>query len=217
MPRFRRSERPQRRLLSAAVLWPVLLLFGLAIAYTLYLDHVIRVKFEGKRWALPAYVYAQPLELYMGVRLSAGQFERELRMLDYQPVVGAERSGSYERHGDDVRVTTRPFQFWDSREEPMTVDVHFSGDTVATLAAADGTALPLLRMEPVLIGRIYPAHHEDRILVKLSEVPPLLRQGLLAVEDRHFYSHWGLDPRAIARAINNLSDDLGYRVARGCC
>ena len=199
--RFRRSERPQRRLLSAAVLWPVLLLFGLAVAYTLYLDHVIRVKFEGKRWALPAYVYAQPLELYVGLRLSAGQFERELRMLDYQPVVGTQRSGSYERHGDDVRVTTRPFQFWDNREESMTVDVHFSGDTVATLAAADGTALPLLRMEPVVIGRIYPAHHEDRILVKLSEVPLLLRQGLLAVEDRHFYSHWGLDPRAIARAL----------------
>ena len=164
-PRFNRS---QHRLLSAAVLWPVLLLFGVGIAYTLYLDHVIRVKFEGKRWALPAYVYAQPLELYVGARLSAGQFERELRMLDYQPVIGTERSGSYERHGDDVRVTTRPFQFWDGREKSMTADAHFSGDTIATLTAADGTALPLLRMEPVVMGRIYPAHHEDRILVTQS-------------------------------------------------
>ena len=199
--RSRRSKRSQHRLLSAPVLWAMLALIGVGVTYTLYLDHVIRVKFEGKRWALPAYVYAQPLELYAGARLSAGQFERELRMLDYHPVSGAERPGSYERNGDDVRVTTRAFQFWDSREESLTVDARFSGDMLGALETVGGAAVPILRMEPVVIGRIYPAHHEDRILMKLPQVPVLLRRGLLAVEDRHFYSHWGLDPRAIARAL----------------
>lgn len=199
--RSRRSKRSQRPLLYGLVVWPMLLLFGIGAAYTLYLDHVIRVKFEGKRWALPAYVYAQPLELYVGARLSAGQFERELRMLDYHPMAGAARPGSYERRGDDLQVTTRPFQFWDNREESVTVQAHFSGATLSSLDTVSGAAVPLLRLEPVVIGRIYPAHHEDRILVKLSEVPVPLRKGLLAVEDRHFYSHWGVDPRAIARAL----------------
>jgi penicillin-binding protein 1B len=197
----RRSKRPQRLVLSAKVLWPLLILLGIGVAYTLYLDHIIRVKFEGKRWALPAYVYAQPLELYAGARLSAAQFERELRMLDYRPLAGAASQGSYDRHGDDLRVTTRPFQFWDNREESVTVDARFDGDTLVALTGVDGAAMPLLRMEPVVIGRIYPAHHQDRILVKLPDVPPLLRSGLMAVEDRHFYTHWGLDPRAIARAL----------------
>ena len=136
--RSRRFKHSQFRLFSAPVLWTILALIGVGFAYTLYLDHVIRLKFEGKRWALPAYVYAQPLELYAGARLSAEQFERELRMLDYHPVTGPERPGSYERHGDDVRVTTRAFQFWDSREESVTVDARFSGDMISVLETVSG-------------------------------------------------------------------------------
>ncbi len=51
------------------------------------------------------------------------------------------------------------------------------------------------------IGSFYPSRKEDRILVKLAEVPPLLIQGLLAMEDRDFYHHHGVSPRAIARAM----------------
>ena len=32
----------------------------------IYLDVQVKSKFEGKRWALPAKVYARPLELYPG-------------------------------------------------------------------------------------------------------------------------------------------------------
>lgn len=199
LPRY--SSRSQRRFSSRLALWSILILFALGVVYTFYLDHVIRTKFEGKRWALPAYVYAQPMELYAGERLSAAQLEHELRMLEYRPMIGAQRPGSFDRRGDEIRLTTRPFQFWDSRQDSSSVDVHFNGDMLSALEAVSGEAVPLLRIEPVVIGRIYPAHHEDRILVKLSEVPDLLRLGLLAVEDRHFYTHWGIDPRAIARAL----------------
>ncbi|MHB1241728.1 MAG: penicillin-binding protein 1B, partial [Gammaproteobacteria bacterium] len=46
----------------------------------------------------------------------------------------------------------------------------------------------------------YPSRAEDRILVRLNEVPPLLLQGLIAVEDRHFYQNFGIEPKAILRA-----------------
>src|SRR5690606_1899461 len=49
---------------------------------------------------------------------------------------------------------------------------------------------------------------EDRILVRLEEVPPDLVNMLLAVEDRRFNEQHGVDPRAIARA-------LGANVAAG--
>jgi penicillin-binding protein 1B len=59
----------------------------------------------------------------------------------------------------------------------------------------------LLRTEPPLIGGIYPGHNEDRALVKLSQVPQPLIDALIAIEDRKYYSHWGIDPRGIARAL----------------
>ena len=41
--------------------------------------------------------------------------------------------------------------------------------------------------------------------VKLTDLPPHVKQAFIAIEDRRFYSHWGIDPRGIARAaLNNL-------------
>src|SRR3546814_8449643 len=57
----------------------------------------------------------------------------------------------------------------------------------------------------MLIGSIYPKQGEDRVLVKLSDVPPLLPKGLVAVEDHGFYSHSGISIKAIFRAgVANL-------------
>ncbi len=36
--------------------------------------------------------------------------------------------------------------------------------------------------------------------VKIATLPPHVVEAFLAVEDRRFYSHWGIDPRGIARA-----------------
>ncbi|WP_119084665.1 transglycosylase domain-containing protein [Altererythrobacter sp. B11] len=64
---------------------------------------------------------------------------------------------------------------------------------VFTLLAADGT--PIARNGAVV----------DRP-VHLADLPPHVYQPFLAVEDRRFYSHWGVDPRGIARAAwSNLT------------
>ena len=44
-------------------------------------------------------------------------------------------------------------------------------------------------------------HVERRILVPLTQIPQSLRDAILATEDRRFYSHWGIDPIGVARAV----------------
>src|SRR5206468_3937533 len=44
-------------------------------------------------------------------------------------------------------------------------------------------------------------HVERRILVPLAQIPQSLRDAILATEDRRFYSHWGIDPIGVARAL----------------
>ena len=66
---------------------------------------------------------------------------------------------------------------------------------------AKGAEVPIVRLEPLLIGSIFPTHGEDRIVVQPEEVPPLLPAALKAVEDRKFDTHHGVDPTAIARAV----------------
>jgi len=49
--------------------------------------------------------------------------------------------------------------------------------------------------------------------IGLNEVPPVLRQALIAVEDRRFYEHLGVDPRGLARAM--LANLRAGRIVQG--
>jgi penicillin-binding protein 1A len=44
-------------------------------------------------------------------------------------------------------------------------------------------------------------HGERRIFVPLTHIPRVLRDAVLATEDRRFYQHWGIDPIGIGRAV----------------
>lgn len=166
------------------------------------LEKTVREKFEGKRWALPARVYARPLELYSGLPLDPEELMAELRRLDYREVVNPARPGSYERKQGRFLIRTRPFQFWDEAEPERFVDLQINDGHIASMVDASGTGEDpaLVRMDPVLIDNIYPTHNEDRILVRSTDLPQLLIDTLKAVEDRTFGSHFGVDPMAILRA-----------------
>ena len=170
--------------------------------YVFYLDYTIRTQFEGKRWAIPAKVFARPLELYPGAQLSADQFENELLVLSYNKSNIPTRQGSYWRNGNNFHVVTRDFIFWDSPEQSVPLRVEFRGREVRSVDhAKTGDTMPLVRFDPAIIGRIYPSHTEDRVLVQLEEVPALLIKALMLVEDRNFYSHGGVSVRSIFRAM----------------
>ncbi len=171
-------------------------------AYVSYLDSLVKAKFEGKRWALPARVYARPLELYPGMNMTPNQFVQELTSLGYYDAPVPKVSGSYRRKGNSFFVITRATTFWDGKEPSIAFHAEFDGGIISNLSPASGNEpLNLVRFDPMQIGSIYPAHNEDRILVKLSDVPPLLIKALLAIEDRDFYEHNGIAPRSMFRAL----------------
>ncbi|MEJ2141598.1 MAG: penicillin-binding protein 1B [Gammaproteobacteria bacterium] len=177
-------------------------LFVLGIAYTIYLDFVIRTQFEGKKWALPAQVYARPLELYSGLTISQSMFDEELRLLGYRYNYKADEPGTYSVTGREYQIVTRPFNFWDGFSESNNIRLSFSGAMIDEMQnTVTREEVSLFRLEPPVIGRIYPAHKEDRVLVQLEQVPVSLVKGLIVVEDRSFYSHHGVNPKAIARAL----------------
>ncbi|MGE0081145.1 MAG: penicillin-binding protein 1B [Thiohalomonadaceae bacterium] len=194
------------RLRPRAVLLALLAVFlaGLtALAlFAVVLDFRVREEFDGRRFALPARVYARPLELFAGARLSPERFARELAQIGYKEGLQADEPGRFERRGNAFRVVTRPFVFGDGAQPSLSLELGFEdGHLVSLIDAADNTPVTLVRLDPEYIGGIYPAHNEDRVLVRLDEVPAHLVNGLLAVEDRKFRSHIGIDPRGMTRAL----------------
>ncbi|ACE84928.1 penicillin-binding protein 1B [Cellvibrio japonicus] len=198
------------------IFYGLLLLVALLAIWTVYLDNKVRQKFEGKKWSLPARVYAQPLELYQGMDLSAAAFEQELRALGYRFVSNVTAPGqvlkrvSVASSGASYQMHSRGFAFWDKQEPAQRFSVRIEGNQVALLMDIAGADLPLVRLEPQEIGGFYPAEQEDRMLVRLADLPPLLGETLLAVEDKHFLDHHGVSPLAILRAawVNVRSGDV---------
>ena len=178
-------------------------LVGLVIlaGFAIYLDAVVQEKFSGKRWTVPAKVYARPLELFVGQKLAKDDFLRELDALGYRRESVVNGPGAVSVAGNSIELHSRGFQFYEGAEPAQRVRVRFSGDYVAGLTQANGSNLAVARLEPVLIGGLYPAHQEDRILIKLDQVPAYLIEALVAVEDRDYFDHFGVSPKGIARAM----------------
>lgn len=166
------------------------------------LDAEVSGRFEGKRWELPTQVYARPLELHEGGELTRDELVEELERLGYQRLPAVQRPGQYRVHGDAIDVATRGFRFWDGKEPGRHVRIRFGAEGIRELSALDdGQPVVLLRLDPSTIGSIYARHGEDRVLLRIEEVPPVLIEALLAVEDRQFRSHHGVHPPSLLRAL----------------
>lgn len=179
----------------------VITVLGL-LAYAVFLNFEIRQQFEGRLWALPARVFSRPLEIYAGKTLSPDALIEELKLLRYRRRSRIDEPGEYQRNGNTLMLYTRGFPLWDGAEPERLLRIEFrNGEVVGVYDKATRTQLSLLRLEPVPIASIYPAHNEDRMFVQLDDAPPLLISTLLTVEDRKFHDHQGLDPFALARAM----------------
>ena len=168
--------------------------------YVLYLDRLVTRQFRSLRWTLPARVYAAPLQLYAGEVLTEGQLEHELHRLAYRRVARLDGPGTYTAATGRMTVLLRPAQFADRSRPAMLLHIGFGPGGIQDLRNAAGTEVAVIRLDPLLIGSLFPSDGVDRIVVTPKQVPPLLPAALKAVEDRTFDTNWGVDPRGILRA-----------------
>lgn len=191
---------PRRR--WPAVLLKLVVVLGLFAALGLaYLDAQVRTTLAERLWQAPAHVYARPLHLYPGLPLRRDALQRELKQLGYRPVNALRQPGEYAVAGGETVIWLRRFLFDDGNRPAQRIRVRFDGGRVAAIADDEGRPLDVARLEPLLLGNIVAGRGEARLLVQLGEVPEQLVETLLLVEDRGFYRHWGVSPRAVARAL----------------
>src|SRR4051812_49881072 len=108
----------------------MLVLVLAAAGLTLYLDFRVRSEFEGRRFALPARIYARPLELHAGLRIAPGDVEDELRELGYRTGARDGESGWFTGHGNELDVAIRPFMFWDGAQPARRIRITFDSGSV---------------------------------------------------------------------------------------
>ena len=196
--------------LRHASLWLVLA----GLAYWFWIDTGVSRSASMREWQLPARVYAAPQELFAGVRLGRTELEANLSAVGYVRKGALDQPGVFVRSDEGLRVFTRQVAFPDDEEPARKILVSFAAGVIASIVDLDrAESVPFVRIEPVEIGVVHGDEFEDRVLLDVDDVPPRFLEILVAVEDRRFYEHFGLDGIGIARAA--VTNILAGRVAEG--
>lgn len=188
-------------------LWGIAWKAGLALAALLlfvgiYLDSVVKQRFEGQLFDLPTVVYARVLDLSPGTQISLVQVKNELDVLNYRKVSSPRHPGEYSSSSTKIEMIRRPFEFVDGPEADRHVMLHFNGNELTRIQSLEKKGdMGYLRVEPKMLGMLEKSNDEQRLFLKRNQFPEVMVDALLATEDRNFYQHDGVSPLAIARAM----------------
>ena len=191
-----------------------LVIVVLLSAYGLYLNTQITAKFAGNKWQVPAQIFARPLHLELKQEITVAEIIDELNLLGYRKVGRADSSGEYQLLGKKIRFVRRKFDFPHGAEDIRHIEVTIESDRIKQIIELPvGNDLQQIDLEPWLVTRLVSGGREDRMLVRLDEVPPALIQALVLVEDNDFYQHHGVAPMSIMRAL--LANIAAGRAVQG--
>jgi penicillin-binding protein 1B len=163
-------------------------------------------------WQLPATIYAEPPSLSPGRTGSTSWLVQYLKRLNYVESSSPEvETGQYAFAKNGVVFKARPL----SSEATSPVLVTFSNNRVQSLVdLSTKTRLEQVSLEPTPLATLFGSDWEKRTLVRLEQLPPHVIDAVVAIEDRRFFRHNGVDMVSIGRAlINNVRGDGLYQGA----
>jgi penicillin-binding protein 1B len=87
------------------------------------------------------------------------------------------------------------------------VRVRFAGDEIAEVRD-DGSLLDSFTLEPEIMSTDLSSKAGKREVLSYGEIPDALVHAILAIEDRRFFEHSGVDVNGLARALlRNVGDE----------
>ncbi|HET8782882.1 MAG TPA: PBP1A family penicillin-binding protein, partial [Pyrinomonadaceae bacterium] len=188
----------------------VLALAGDALvrSYTYHAQIIDARLAEGYLTSRPG-LYAAPRVLQVGQKYSVEKLVATLRRAGYlESTASGVWSGSFT--AKDTSVEIRPNGL--NPNQPRLVRVTFEGEQIAELTG-DGVALDAFTLEPEILSNDLSSKAGKREILAYDDIPPVLVQAILAIEDRRFFEHSGVDVNGLARAlIRNVSDE---RIGQG--
>ena len=179
-------------IVSAAVFVAVFSFF-----YVKY-DRKIEERFKGPVFANAARIYAAPRSIAVGEKADAKEIAAELRHTGYADKEGQSSMGSYRVTGGSIQIEPGPGSY--HSPEPATIRIH--DGQVESIAGNSGSQLQAYELEPEMITSLSEGDQRSkRQVVKYNDIPKVLIDAVLAIEDRKFFEHNGINFGRFAEAV----------------
>jgi penicillin-binding protein 1B len=222
-PRWPAILRPYRRYILVAL--AAVALASVATASYLYVSYgqLIDARLHGERDRAVPRVFARPLTLQAGQSLSQSELVARLNDVGYAQRSRAESTGEFAVDKNSVLILSRS-----GDQAGKLVTVSFPEPPVPRKKTAkppppppqritriqSGTrALERVTLDAPILTALMTGSREKRRRVALETIPARMQEAVLAIEDRRFYYHPGVDPiRIVGALFTNLFGDRPYLV-----
>ena len=188
-------RRPTRRTVFRTISWTVGIGFILFIGVIFWAYRSAVGRFEVRRLRLPTRIYADYTPLTAGMALQPDDLLEKLDRLGYREVEHVAQSGEYARAGNAIDIFTREFRHPTGEYKAQQVHV------VLAKSQIESVSVERAALEPELLTSLLSEGLENRSPVTLEQVPKQLQDAVVATEDARFWSHPGVDPLGIIRAV----------------
>ena len=150
-------------------------------------------------------IWSAPLILEDGAKSDAENLIARLDRLGYRRVEGIPVKGEYRWNPPELTVYLRGHRIPGSEQAEGVYILRRTAVGTWSLFDGLGGSTPELTLEPELVAELSGARALRREPATWEQIPQSLRDAVIATEDKRFWGHWGLDPRAMVRAaLGNL-------------
>ena len=212
----------KRHIAIGLVALAVITVGTLSYLYVSY-SRIIDARLHGERVRAVPRVYARPLTLQAGQNLSQSELVARLNDVGYAQRARVERTGEFAIDRYQVVILSRG---GDQAGKPVTVSFPEPvlpkkksakpppppPQRITRLQAGKAT-LERVTLDAPLLTALMTGSREKRRRVALEAIPPRMQEAVLAIEDRRFYYHPGVDPiRMVGAVLTNVFGDRPYLV-----
>ena len=160
-------------------------------------DRIIETRFKSPVFANAAKIYAQPQTIAVGEKVELKDLAAALRHAGYSDKSGESPMGSYQISGGSLQI--QPGQ--GSYHSPESATIHVHQGKIDAISGSSGSQLDAYELEPQMITSLFEGDQRSkRQVVHYNEMPPVLVSAVLAIEDRRFFQHNGVNFARFAEA-----------------
>jgi penicillin-binding protein 1B len=178
----------------------LLLLVGVGIGtyYWISYGRMIDLRLSGHIQQTTARIYAAPMRIYPGETLKVADMANHLQRAGYSELDITGTPGRYILHGNEIEIRPSVDSIFGAKNRLV---VDFSATEIQKIRSMDsGAALDSAEVEPELLTSLFDSSREKRRSISYNDIPKILRDAVLSVEDRRFFEHPGFDPIRILGA-----------------
>ncbi len=160
-------------------------------------DRIIEQRFRGPLFATSAKIYASPQVVRLGSKYTISEIASQLRRAGYSEKDESSPLGSFRLHGKSIEVLPGPESY--HSPEPATITVE--DGAVSEIASRSAGDLEAYELEPQPVASLFDAEQRSkRELVKYTDIPKVMVDAVVSIEDRRFFQHGGVNFMRLAEA-----------------